>query len=81
LKGHFVPTRHAANYWPRRPRPVIPSGRDHQQSSTSGLLGKHRSIELRAAKAGIAAFTVIIAEELGRYGVRATRSPPRRERG
>jgi len=39
LKGHFVPTRHAANYCARRPRPVIRQGRDHQHVLDVGLLG------------------------------------------
>jgi NAD(P)-dependent dehydrogenase (short-subunit alcohol dehydrogenase family) len=45
-------------------------------SSTSGLLGNIGQSNYGAAKAGIAAFTVIIAEELGRYGVRANAIAP-----
>ena len=49
-------------------------------SSTSGLLGNIGQSNYGAAKAGIAAFTVIIAEELGRYGVRANAIAPARAR-
>ncbi len=77
LKGHFVPTRHAAAYW----REQAKSGREVKASvintsSTSGLLGNVGQSNYGAAKAGIAAFTVIIAEELGRYGVRVNAIAP-----
>ena len=77
LKGHFVPTRHAAAYW----REQAKAGKDVKAaiintSSTSGLIGNVGQSNYGAAKAGIAAFTVIIAEELGRYGVRANAIAP-----
>ena len=77
LKGHFVPTRHAAAYW----RELAKSGTEVHASiintsSTSGLLGNIGQSNYGAAKAGIAAFTVIIAEELARYGVRANAIAP-----
>jgi NAD(P)-dependent dehydrogenase (short-subunit alcohol dehydrogenase family) len=77
LKGHFVPTRHAAAYW----REQAKSGKTVRASvintsSTSGLLGNVGQSNYGAAKAGIAAFTVIIAEELGRYGVRVNAIAP-----
>ena len=77
LKGHFVPTRHAASYW----REQAKAGREVKASvintsSTSGLLGNVGQSNYGAAKAGIAAFTVIIAEELGRYGVRVNAIAP-----
>jgi NAD(P)-dependent dehydrogenase (short-subunit alcohol dehydrogenase family) len=77
LKGHFVPTRHAAAYW----REQAKSGKTVHASiintsSTSGLLGNVGQSNYGAAKAGIAAFTVIIAEELGRYGVRVNAIAP-----
>ena len=77
LKGHFVPTQHAANYW----REKAKAGEKVQASiintsSTSGLIGNVGQSNYGAAKAGIAAFTVIIAEELGRYGVRANAIAP-----
>ena len=77
LKGHFVPTRHAAAYW----REQAKAGKTVKASiintsSTSGLIGNVGQSNYGAAKAGIAAFTVIIAEELARYGVRANAIAP-----
>ncbi len=77
LKGHFVPTRHAASYWRERAKAGHPvKAAIVNTSSTSGLLGNVGQSNYGAAKAGIAAFTVIIAEELGRYGVRANAIAP-----
>jgi NAD(P)-dependent dehydrogenase (short-subunit alcohol dehydrogenase family) len=77
LKGHYVPTRHAAGYW----REQIKAGREVHgaivnTSSTSGLLGNPGQTNYGAAKAGIAAFTVIAAQELARYGVRVNAIAP-----
>jgi len=77
LKGHFVPTRHAAGYW----REQVKSGKEVRASvvntsSTSGLLGNPGQTNYGAAKAGIAAFTVIAAQELDRYGVRVNAIAP-----
>jgi NAD(P)-dependent dehydrogenase (short-subunit alcohol dehydrogenase family) len=77
LKGHFVPTRHAAAYWRERAKAGEPvKASVINTSSTSGLLGNVGQSNYGAAKAGIAAFTVIIAEELGRYGVRVNAIAP-----
>ncbi|NBV25833.1 MAG: SDR family NAD(P)-dependent oxidoreductase, partial [Actinobacteria bacterium] len=67
LKGHFVPTRHAATYW----REQAKQGKQVKAciintSSTSGLIGNVGQSNYGAAKSGIASFSVIIAEELGR---------------
>ncbi|MBW3537451.1 MAG: SDR family oxidoreductase [Actinobacteria bacterium] len=72
LKGHFVPTRWAAAYW----REQSKAGKEVKAaiintSSTSGLLGNPGQANYGAAKAGIAAFTIIAAQELTRYGVRS----------
>jgi NAD(P)-dependent dehydrogenase (short-subunit alcohol dehydrogenase family) len=77
LKGHFVPTRHAAAYWRARAK----EGQEVKASvintsSTSGLLGNPGQSNYGAAKAGIASFTVIAAQELGRYGVRVNAVAP-----
>ncbi|HET9732430.1 MAG TPA: SDR family oxidoreductase [Acidimicrobiales bacterium] len=77
LKGHFVPTRWAAAYW----REQTKAGREVKAnvintSSTSGLLGNPGQSNYGAAKAGIAAFTVILAQELSRYGVRTNAVAP-----
>ncbi len=71
LKGHFAPTRHAAAYWrelvKETGQPV--RGRIVNTSSPSGVFGNVGQANYGAAKAGIAAFTVIAAQELARYGV------------
>jgi len=77
LKGHFVPTRHAAAYWRQQSK----DGREVRAAvvnttSTSGLLGNPGQTNYGAAKAGIAAFSVIAAQELGRYGVRVNAIAP-----
>jgi NAD(P)-dependent dehydrogenase (short-subunit alcohol dehydrogenase family) len=77
LKGHFVPTRFAATYWRERAKAGDPvKASIINTSSTSGLLGNVGQSNYGAAKAGIAAFTVIVAEELARYGVRANAIAP-----
>ncbi|MEO6083492.1 MAG: SDR family oxidoreductase [Umezawaea sp.] len=70
LKGHFAPLRHAAAYW----RSVSKAGgpvdaRVINTSSGAGLLGSVGQGNYSAAKAGIAALTLVGAAELGRYGV------------
>src|SRR6202046_3826559 len=77
LKGHFVPTRHAAAYW----REQTKAGKEVKASvvntsSTSGLLGNPGQSNYGAAKAGIAAFSTIAADELVRYGVRVNAIAP-----
>ena len=77
LKGHFVPTHHAAVYW----REQAKAGHEVKAavvntSSTSGLLGNIGQTNYGAAKAGIGAFTLIAAQELARYGVRVNTIVP-----
>lgn len=77
LKGHFVPTRWAAAYW----REQSKAGKEVKASiintsSTSGLLGNPGQANYGAAKAGIAAFTIISGQELTRYGVRSNTIVP-----
>ena len=71
LKGTFAPSRHAAAYWSAMSKekdgPV--PGRIINTSSTSGIYGNVGQTNYGAAKAGIAAFTIIAARELGRFGV------------
>jgi NAD(P)-dependent dehydrogenase (short-subunit alcohol dehydrogenase family) len=70
LKGHFGPTRHAAAYWRERSK----AGEDLRArvintSSPSGVFGNVGQANYGAAKAAIAGFTIIAAQELARYGV------------
>jgi NAD(P)-dependent dehydrogenase (short-subunit alcohol dehydrogenase family) len=71
LKGTFAPARHAAAYWrdesKRLGAPL--KARIINTSSTSGIYGNVGQTNYGAAKAGIAAFTIISARELRRYGV------------
>jgi NAD(P)-dependent dehydrogenase (short-subunit alcohol dehydrogenase family) len=70
LKGTFGPSRWAAAYW----REQVKSGNEVDAriintTSVSGIYGNAGQTNYGAAKAGIAAFTIIAALELGRYGV------------
>jgi NAD(P)-dependent dehydrogenase (short-subunit alcohol dehydrogenase family) len=70
LKGHFAPTRHAAAYWREKAkRGERINARVINTSSPSGVFGNVGQSNYGAAKAGIAAFTMIAAQELGPYGV------------
>ena len=70
LKGHFAPLRHAAAYWREQSKAGEEvRGRVINTSSPSGVFGNVGQVNYGAAKAGIAALTVIAAQELGRYGV------------
>ncbi len=70
LKGHFALLRHAGAHW----RAVhkaggAVSGRVINTSSGAGLFGSVGQANYSAAKAGIAAMTLVGAAELARYGV------------
>ena len=70
LKGTFACTRWAATYW----RDRVKAGNTNDArvintTSGSGLFGNVGQANYGAAKAGIASFTIIAAEELRRYGV------------
>jgi len=71
LKGTFAPSRHAAAHWrelhKKTGEPVM--GRIINTTSTSGIYGNVGQTNYGAAKAGIAAFTIIAARELKRIGV------------
>jgi NAD(P)-dependent dehydrogenase (short-subunit alcohol dehydrogenase family) len=70
LKGHFAPLRHAAAYWRERSKQGSPAAaRIVSTSSGAGLMGSVGQGNYAAAKAGIAALTVVAAVELARYGV------------
>jgi len=77
LKGHFAPMRHAAAYW----RELAKTGetvdaRIVNTSSGAGLMGSVGQGNYGAAKAGIAALTVIAAVELARYNVNVNAIAP-----
>jgi NAD(P)-dependent dehydrogenase (short-subunit alcohol dehydrogenase family) len=78
LKGHFVPARHAAAYWRAKSKekgaPV--DAAIVNTASESGLYGNAGQLNYAAAKAGIAAMTIVLARELERVGVRANAIAP-----
>jgi len=77
LKGHFAPTRFAAEYWRGRTKAgETVTAAIVNTTSTSGLHGNPGQSNYGAAKAGIAALTVIAARELARYGVRVNAVSP-----
>ena len=74
LKGHFATMRHAAAYWRARVKageasPDSLDARIINTSSGAGLQGSVGQANYSAAKAGIAAMTLVAAAEMGRYGV------------
>jgi NAD(P)-dependent dehydrogenase (short-subunit alcohol dehydrogenase family) len=70
LRSTFLTTRTAARYWRERSKAGEENdARIINTSSVSGLFGNPGQSNYGAAKAGIAAFTVIGALELSRYGI------------
>jgi NAD(P)-dependent dehydrogenase (short-subunit alcohol dehydrogenase family) len=70
LKGTFLMSHYAAVHWRERAKQGLDNdARIINTSSPSGLFGNVGQSNYGAAKAGIAAFTIITAVELGRYGV------------
>jgi NAD(P)-dependent dehydrogenase (short-subunit alcohol dehydrogenase family) len=70
LRGTFATSHHAAVYWRERSKAGDDvDARLINTSSSSGIYGNVGQSNYGAAKAGIAAFTVITAMELSRYGV------------
>jgi len=77
LKGTFNLCRHAAAYWrEEHKKGNVLNGRIINTSSDSGLLCNVGQANYGAAKAGIAALTVIADKELSRYGVTANAVAP-----
>ena len=70
LKGTFAPVRFAAEFWRNRAKAGEPNdARVINTTSVAGIYANAGQTNYGAAKAGIAAFTQIAAQELGRYGV------------
>lgn len=78
LKGHFAVLRHAAAYWKDRSKAGDqPSGSVINTASASGVTVPNAGqANYGAAKAGIAAMTLVAAQELERYGVRVNAIAP-----
>ncbi|MFI5041279.1 MAG: SDR family oxidoreductase [Acidimicrobiales bacterium] len=70
LKGTFATTHHAANHWRDLAKAGTPAAaRIINTSSGAGLAGSVGQANYSAAKAGIAAFSIVAAVELARYGI------------
>ena len=70
LKGTFGPSNHAAKYWREQAKAGNDVyGRIINTASPSGIYGNVGQTNYGAAKAGIAAFSIIAAQELVKYGV------------
>ena len=70
LKGHFATIRHAGAYWRAQAKAgETVDARIVNTSSGAGLQGSVGQGNYSAAKAGIAALTLVAAAEMGRYGV------------
>jgi NAD(P)-dependent dehydrogenase (short-subunit alcohol dehydrogenase family) len=78
LKGHFAMLHHAAAYWKEQSKAgEQPTAAVINTASGSGVtLPNAGQANYGAAKAGIAALTLIAAEELERYGVRVNAIAP-----
>jgi NAD(P)-dependent dehydrogenase (short-subunit alcohol dehydrogenase family) len=77
LKGTFNLARHACAYWrEEHKKGNVLKGRLINTSSDSGLLCNAGQANYGAAKAGIAAMTVIADKEMSRYGVTANAIAP-----
>lgn len=77
LRGHFCVSRHAVDHWraeAKAGRPV--DARIINTSSGAGLQGSVGQSAYSAAKAAIAALTLVQAAELGRYGITANGLAP-----
>jgi NAD(P)-dependent dehydrogenase (short-subunit alcohol dehydrogenase family) len=77
LKGHFCVTRQACDHWraeSKAGRPV--DARIINTSSGAGLQGSVGQSAYSAAKAGIAALTLVQSAELGRYGITSNAIAP-----
>ncbi|MGA6161568.1 SDR family oxidoreductase [Amycolatopsis magusensis] len=78
LKGHFAPLRHAAAYWKARAKAGQPVTASviNTASASGTFMPNAGQANYGAAKAGIAALTLVAAQELERYGVRVNAIAP-----
>jgi NAD(P)-dependent dehydrogenase (short-subunit alcohol dehydrogenase family) len=78
LKGHFAPLRHATEHWRERSKAgeEVNGAVINTISASGTTVPNPGQINYGAAKAGIAAMTLVAAAELGRLGVRANAIAP-----
>jgi NAD(P)-dependent dehydrogenase (short-subunit alcohol dehydrogenase family) len=78
LKGHFAPLRHAAAHWKERSKAgeEVRGAAVNTTSASGTYLPNPGQANYGAAKAAIAAFTLVTAAELRRIGVRVNAVAP-----
>jgi NAD(P)-dependent dehydrogenase (short-subunit alcohol dehydrogenase family) len=78
LKGHFAVLRHAAEYWKTQSKAgeAVKASVVNTASDSGVTLPNGGQANYGAAKAGIAALTLVAAGELDRYGVRVNAIAP-----
>jgi NAD(P)-dependent dehydrogenase (short-subunit alcohol dehydrogenase family) len=78
LKGHFAPLRHAAEYWKTQSKAghEVAASVINTASASGTFMPNAGQANYGAAKAGIAALTLVAAQELERYGVRVNAIAP-----
>ncbi len=77
LKGHFCLARHACAHWRAQSKAgQAVDARIINTSSGAGLQGSVGQSAYSAAKAGIAALTLVQAAEMGRYGITSNAIAP-----
>jgi NAD(P)-dependent dehydrogenase (short-subunit alcohol dehydrogenase family) len=78
LKGHFAVLRHAAAYWKARSKSgaKVDASVINTTSASGTFMTNAGQAGYGAAKAGVAALTLVAAQELDRYGVRVNAIAP-----
>jgi len=78
MKGHFCCMRHAAGHWKERSKAgeEVKASLINTASASGTYLPNAGQVNYGAAKAAIAAMTLVAAQELARYGVRANALAP-----
>jgi NAD(P)-dependent dehydrogenase (short-subunit alcohol dehydrogenase family) len=78
LKGHFAAIRHAVDHWKARSKAgeEVKAAVVNTASGSGTYMPNPGQANYGAAKAGIAALTLVAAAELGRYGVRVNGIAP-----
>jgi NAD(P)-dependent dehydrogenase (short-subunit alcohol dehydrogenase family) len=78
LKGHFASLRHAVDHWKARSKTgeEVKAAVINTASGSGTYMPNPGQSNYGAAKAGIAALTLVAASELGRYGVRVNGIAP-----
>ena len=78
LKGHFAALRHAVDHWKGRSKSgeEVKAAVVNTASASGTFMPNPGQVNYGAAKAAIAAMTLVAAAELGRYGVRVNGIAP-----